>query len=316
MNRHFRVLIAATALLLVAAPALISSRADAAGEILNGFDLSGASIPLREVKSGGPPRDGIPALTDPLRDNAEVGARWLDEDDRVIGVFLGGSAVAYPMAILNWHEIVNDVVGGSPVLVTFCPLCGTGVVFDGRLGGERRLFGVSGLLFRSDVLLYERKTESLFSQLLMRGVSGALKDQLLRPVVVAMTTWGEWLKEHPETEVLSLSTGHLKDYGTDPYAGYHKSGGMMFPVRFRSAGHRAKEWSYLVGAPEQPFVVPEEVAKDWSDGRKLLEDGTVLTYHPEDRRLDARDNAGQALLVVPGYWFAHRAFYPDAPIVE
>ncbi len=316
MNRHFRVLSAATALLLVTVSALISRRADAAGEILNGFDLSDASIPLREVESGGPPRDGIPALIDPTRDNAEVGARWLDEDDRVIGVFLGGSAVAYPEAILNWHEVVNDVVGGSPVLVTFCPLCGTGVVFDGRLGGERRLFGVSGLLFRSDVLLYEHRTESLFSQLLMRGISGTLRDQPLQPLVAAMTTWGEWLKEHPETEVLSLSTGHMKDYGTDPYRAYRRSGGMMFPVRFRSAGRRAKEWAYLVGAPEQPFVVPEEAAESWTDGRKLLEDGTVLTYHPEDRRLDARGNAGQALLVVPGYWFAHRAFYPDAPIVE
>lgn len=90
----------------------------------------------------------------------------------------------------------------------------------------------------------------------------------------------------------------------------------MFLVRFRSAGHRAKEWAYLVGAPDHPFVVPEKAAEYWTDGRKHLEDGAELIYHPEDRRLEARSPTGQELVVVPGYWFAHRAFYPDAPIVE
>ncbi len=294
----------------------LSPRVQAAEEILNGFDLSSADIPVDEVRGGGPPRDGIPALTDPSRDPVEVADRWLAGEDRVIGVSFGGESVAYPIRILNWHEIVNDVVGGRPVLVTFCPLCGTGVVFDARIRGEPRDFGVSGLLFRSDVLLFERRTESLFSQLLMRGVSGPLKGEPLRPVEFTVTSWEAWKEAHPRTQALSLSTGYARDYGTDPYADYHKSRFTMFSVRFQSSGRGAKDWAFLVGAPEHPLLVPEEEAQAWPEGRRRLKNGAILTYHRRDRRLSATDGKGRSLTVIPGYWFAHRAFYPEAPIVD
>ena len=184
------------------------------------------------------------------------------------------------------------------------------------LDGKRRLFGVSGLLFRSDVLLFERETQSLFSQLLMRGVTGPLDQEPLEPVPFEVTSWKSWKKSHPETQAISVSTGHARDYGTDPYAGYHKRRSTMFPVQFDDAGRGGKDWSFLVGAPRDPLVVPEEVALSWKDGKKLLPDGTTLTYHREGRRLSAANAQGKELTVVPGYWFAHRAFYPDAPIIE
>ncbi len=289
---------------------------DAAGKVLNGFDLADADIPYSQDLLGGPPRDGIPALTDPPRDPFEVANRWIEDDDRVIGVAFGDEAVAYPIAILNWHELVNDVVGGRPILVTFCPLCRTGIVFDARLGGERRLFGVSGLLYHSDVVLYDRKSDSLFPQLMMRAVSGPLKGQRLPAVEFTVTSWRAWKARHPETDALSLSTGHAKDYFTDPYAGYHRSGALMFPVRFKSAGRRAKEWAFLVGAPDKPVLVPEAVAETWETGRRKLPDGRVLTYRAEERTLTANSAGGQSVTVVPGYWFAHRAFYPNAPIIQ
>ena len=90
----------------------------------------------------------------------------------------------------------------------------------------------------------------------------------------------------------------------------------MFPVHFRSAGRRAKDWAFLVGAPENPLLVPEEVARAWPAGEARLEDGRVLTYHPGERRLSATDGSERSLTVIPGYWFAHRAFYPDAPILN
>ncbi len=288
----------------------------AAPEVLNGFDLSGATIPFEEIKGGGPPRDGIPALNDPTRDTVEVADRWLRDDDRIIGVAIGGEAVAYPIRILTWHELVNDVVGGQPVLITYCPLCGTGVVFDGTIDGVRRFFGVSGLLFKSDVLLFERSTESLFSQLLMRGVSGPLSGHPLDPQPSPVTTWGAWMKRHPDTLALSLSTGYARDYGTDPYSQYHKRASTMFSVRFDAAGRRAKDWAFLVGAPDDPLLVPEEAARDWPEGERLLEGGIKLIYHRDERRISATDPARGALVVVPGYWFAHRAFYPDAAIIE
>ena len=311
--------LAFVSLLPVTAFGLLSpsgSEARAAGEILNGFDLSEASIPAEDVQGGGPPRDGIPALTDPARDSVEVADRWLKKSDRVIGVSFGEESMAYPVRILNWHEVVNDIVDGRPILVTFCPLCGTGIVFDARFDGQRRFFGVSGLLYRSDVLLFERGTGSLFSQLLMRAVSGPLRDRPLTPVRFTHTTWEAWREAHPATRALSLSTGHAHDYGTDPYARYRKSRLTMFPVRFRSASREAKDWAFLVGAPEDPLLVPEEAASEWENYRRRTEQGVILTYHPRDRRLSAKDRKGQSLTVIPGYWFAHRAFYPDAPIVE
>lgn len=129
------------------------------GTKLNGFSLERATIPIEDILQGGPPRDGIPALTDPRVIAAEA-APWPDEA-RVIGVEIDGAARAYPLAILNWHELVNDSLGGTPILVSYCPRCGTGMVFDREVAGTSRQFGVSGLLYRSDMLLFDRESESL-----------------------------------------------------------------------------------------------------------------------------------------------------------
>ena len=142
---------------------LLGNAAWAAGPTRNGFVLEPASIPAEEILAGGPRRDGIPALDHPSVLRA-ADADWSD-DEPVLGVVVAGEARAYPVAILNWHELVNDTLGGEPILVSFCPLCGTGLVFDRRVGGEVRAFGVSGLLYRSDLLMFDRGSESLWSQI-------------------------------------------------------------------------------------------------------------------------------------------------------
>ncbi|WP_373509099.1 DUF3179 domain-containing (seleno)protein [Thiocapsa sp.] len=145
----------------------------------NAFDLSGGLAPPDEIHVGGPPRDGIPALTDPAFVPAAQ-ADFLAPDDRILGLTPGGEARAYPIAILNRHEIVNDGIGGRAVAVTYCPLCGTGVAFDALHTGRRVEFGVSGLLYNSDVLLYDRQTESLWSQIAKQAVTGPMKGQRKR----------------------------------------------------------------------------------------------------------------------------------------
>ena len=139
----------------------------------NGFDLSNASIPIEKILHGGPPRDGIPALDDPKFVNANH-ADFIQAGDRVLGVARNGIAKAYPINILNWHEIVNDQFGDEGIAVTFCPLCGTGMAFKADIQGKIRDFGVSGLLYNSDVLLYDRDSESLWSQIAREAVSGPL----------------------------------------------------------------------------------------------------------------------------------------------
>ena len=122
---------------------------------LNGFALTNPQVPIAEIRSGGPPRDGIPAIDQPVF-VAGNSARFLRDDDLVVSFSEGGETRAYPLRILVWHEIVNDTVGGRPVAVTYCPLCGTAMVFDRRVGDRTLSFGVSGLLYQSDVLMYDR----------------------------------------------------------------------------------------------------------------------------------------------------------------
>jgi hypothetical protein len=126
-----------------------------------GFDLSNITIPLEFVKDGGPPRDGIPSIDNPEFINISD-ADFLSNEDRILGVFYNGISKAYPVRILNFHEIVNDEFDGHPVVVTFCPLCGSGLAFDAMIEGKKRTFGVSGLLYNSDVLLYDRQSETLW----------------------------------------------------------------------------------------------------------------------------------------------------------
>ncbi len=188
--------------------------------VLNGFTLSPASVPTSDILAGGPPRDGIPALTDPRSLPAHE-SPWQD-DEIVVGVALGEQARAYPIAILNWHELVNDTLGGRRILVSYCPLCGTALVFDRDANGRARTFGVSGLLYQSDLLLYDRESESLWSQIAAKAITGPALGERLRVLRSSLLPWGDWKASHPDTEVLSLDTGHHRPYARDPYDGYSR----------------------------------------------------------------------------------------------
>jgi hypothetical protein len=216
----------------------------------NGFDLSDASIPVNLIRAGGPPKDGIPAISNPQFET-KVQASWLNADDRIIGVSHNGVAKAYPIRILNWHEIVNDVIGGMPVVVTFCPLCGTGMVFEATIDKDVLEFGVSGLLFESDVLLYDKKTNSLWSQLWMQAVSGSQKGQELTQVTADHTSWQDWQERYPETLVLSRETGFSRDYRRNPYAGYEARKELYFPVQNEDDSLHSKSWVLGVSVDDE-----------------------------------------------------------------
>ena len=206
----------------------------------NGFDVNNASVPVQAIQRGGPPKDGIPAIDNPKFVPARESR--LRDDDRVLGVALQGSARAYPVRILNWHEVVNDRFGGRGIVVTYCPLCGTGMAFEAKLDGTAASFGVSGLLYNSDVLLYDRATQSLWSQILKTAVSGPLKGMHLQGVPLTHTSWADWRSRHPGTQVLSNDTGFARDYQRDPYAGYESVPRLIFDVQHRDDRVPLKEW--------------------------------------------------------------------------
>lgn len=185
-----------------------------------------------EVQWGGVRVNGIPALVNP-RTTGVADARWLKDGDAEFGVSLGGEARAYPLRILDWHEMANDVVGGVPVALAYCTLCGSGVLFDARAGGRRFEFGSSGFLFRSNKLIYDRQTNTLWNHLSGEPVIGPLAGSgtRLQRLPVVVTSWGEWRRQHPRTQVLALDTGHSRPYNAGAaYGAYFASSGTMFPV--------------------------------------------------------------------------------------
>jgi hypothetical protein len=186
-------------------------------------------IPLDKIKGGGPPKDGIPSIDNPQF--AEIqGSQFVSDSDTVIGLEINGDARAYPLFILVWHEIVNDRVGDVPVAVTYCPLCYTNQVFERIIDGTEVEFGTSGKLYNSNLLMYDRYTESYWSQALGIAVTGELTGMQLKTVPFDVITGGDWKKLHPDTLVLTTDTGHLRSYATDPYGDYYTDPRIIFPV--------------------------------------------------------------------------------------
>ncbi|WP_367995943.1 DUF3179 domain-containing protein [Haloferax volcanii] len=211
-----------------AAPA--DSTDAAAGDYSGPFELP---VPEGELRRGAP-RDAIPAITAPVFADDWTGFdevdATLDDGDEVVGVGLDGVARAYPLAVLNWHEIVNDEFDGRPAVVTYCPLCGSAVVADGVAGGEPTYFGVSGLLWMSDLVMYDDRTNSLWSQVLATAIRGELTGETLSLLPSTISTWGEWRAAHPETEVLvpppvsgTIRGQQTRRYDLNPYTSYQQS---------------------------------------------------------------------------------------------
>jgi hypothetical protein len=200
-------------------------------DFVSASDGSACLVPESELVSGGPGRDGIPALTNPVFVTASEGDAFLAPGALVLGVVEGGEARAYPHNVLWWHEIVNDELGGVPIAVSYCPLTGSGMVYEPRIAGQTLDFGVSGLLFDNNLVLFDRATDSLWSQMRVQSVCGSLSGTVpaLKPVV--QSTWAAWKAMHPETTVVSFTTGFARNYGVYPYGAYDQVGNdsLLFP---------------------------------------------------------------------------------------
>jgi hypothetical protein len=237
-------------------------------------------IRSEEIIWGGVPFEGIPALDHPRTVPASE-ATWLGDDEPVFGLALGGEARAYPLRILDWHELVNDELAGVPVSLAYCTLCGSGIAFDGRApDGKTYDFGTSGLLMRSNKLMVDRQTGSLWNQLTGRPVLGPLaagEDFRLRVLPSVVTSWGRWRALHPDSRVLALDTGYERPYQPGAaYGDYFASPDTMFPVRLtrRELPAKARVFGLELGgrAVAWPLsrLVEAGVLDDEVDGVALL----------------------------------------------
>ena len=283
----------------------------------NGFDISNAVIPQAEILRGGPPKDGIPAISDPKLIQANE-ADFLASDDRVVGISIDGIAKAYPISILNWHEIVNDKINDQSYAITYCPLCGTAVAFDANIDGKVTEFGVSGLLYNSDVLLYDRNTESLWSQITSSSIAGKLVGKKLRRIPTSHTTWRDWQLKHPNTLVLSEQTGHSRDYSRNPYSGYETSRTLYFAVN-NSAPDTYHPKELVVGLEfdgvfkAYPFVELEKNGKaSFSDS--INGNNITVQWDQLNRSVTIKNRAGKEIAGIQGFWFAWFAFHPETEV--
>jgi len=300
---------------MVANPAL--------GQEKNGFDLSNALIPVDEILGGGPPRDGIPSIDNPGFEPADSSLPWRDGDLLMtldLDLNQGQARYAFPIDILNWHEIVNHESGGKPVLISFCPLCGTGMAFDPQVGDRHLTFGVSGLLYNSDLLMYDHQTESLWSQIEGRAIAGPLAGTELEPVAVRHELWQKWRdRVGDDGRVLSTDTGFRRNYRQSPYGDYDHSERLYFPVSSTSREYHPKTWvlGWTHNGESKAWPFPELA----NQGDQVLQDeigGKTVSVHfdPDAPSADLRDESGELLPGTRAFWFAWYTFHPDTLIFK
>jgi hypothetical protein len=254
-------------------------------------DTSKALVPLAEIISGGPPPDGIPPIDRPRFISPVTAESWLKPQEPVLALTIGSDARAYPLQILMWHEIVNDVVGGKPVAVTFCPLCNSGIVFDRVVDGMTLDFGTSGKLYKSDLVMYDRQSHSLWAQMEGRAIVGARAGTRLGLVPANTIAFEDWKTAHPKGKVLSRETDHQRQYGVNPYESYDQPGLRPFlfngepdprrPPKERVVGVRV---GTAARAYPWPILAQRMVAHD-----SLGEEPLVIFYRPG--ALSALDDA-------------------------
>ena len=290
------------------------------------------SVPLSEITSGGPGKDGIPALDHPgFLPVAKT--TFLRPQEPVISLVVRGDARAYPLQILIWHEIVNDRVGGIPVTVTFCPLCNTSIVFDRRLRGRVLDFGTSGNLRNSDLVMYDRQTESWWQQFGGKAIVGDLTGATLRQLPAQILSWREFQRQHPAGKVLSRDTGFARSYGSNPYTGYDD---VKTPPFFPAANTndkrlQPKERVVFIERGKDAVVVPFSVLAKRNPirvtvgGHKL-----VVSYRKgvssalDSANISAGRDTGSAQVFENGklvpfdepFWFSVAAFRPHVTIVK
>jgi hypothetical protein len=242
-----------------ATPSKGSSRAAAAAGFGSDWrtDFKHTLVPLSEFQSGGPGKDGIPALTRPRFASVDE-TRYLKPQEPVIALDVHGDVRAYPLQILVWHEIVDDDVGGVPVAVTFCPLCNTALVFERRVRGRTLVFGTTGNLRNSDLVMYDRQTESWWQQFGGRALVGEYAGVQLRQLPARIVSWAQFRQEHARGRVLTRDTGYSRPYGQNPYAGYDDASSPPFFPTAHSGDNRLepKERVVFVRSGGESVAVP------------------------------------------------------------
>ena len=281
-------------------------------------DFSRSSVDFSEILSGGPPKDGIPSIDAP-RFKPATAEQSLSLREPVLTYETGSEARAYPIRYLMWHEIVNDTIAGIPVAVTFCPLCNTAMIFDRRIGGKVHSFGVSGKLRFSDMVMYDRETESWWQQALGEGIVGQYTDTMLVQLPSVMESWGQFRARHPDGLVME-EPDWSRSYGANPYVGYDS---LTKPFLYdgEDPPHGISPLARVIRVGTRAWTL-ERLRKDgrieeagliltWEEGQASALDSAEIAKGAEVGTVRVTDTAGSPVVHDLPFAFAFHAFHPN-----
>ncbi len=268
-----------------------------------------------DIVSGGPPMDGIPSIDDPKFVTVEEADKWIADNELVLGLIYNGTKRVYPLQIMTWHEIVNEEIQGEPILISYCPLCGSGIAYKRTINGETVEFGTSGKLYNSNLVMYDRKTNSYWTQIGGQAIVGELTGMELISISIDTVPWREWKAVHPDSEVLSQDTGFDRPYGNDPYGSYYENSFVFFPVEDidRSVHPKTVVFGVEVNATfkayrEDDLIEMGEI-EDTVAGTNIMikrDEAGIVTITNID--------TGEEIVKERDFWFAWYAFHPETEL--
>lgn len=270
-----------------------------------------------KIISGGPPKDGIPSIDEPKFVSLSEADEWIENNELVLVLDYMGKTRVYPLQILVWHEIVNDWVGGEAVLISYCPLCGSGIAYERTIDGEAVEFGTSGKLYNSNLVMYDRKTDSYWSQIDGVAIVGPLVGSELVAISIDTVVWGDWKDGHEDAEVLSQDTGFDRNYGRDPYGSYYEDSFVWFPLEAEDDRIHSKtvvfgiEIDGVYKAYREDDLIEDDLIEDVVGGVNIkIERGGDGIVRVTDV------DSGLEIVKERDFWFAWYAFHPETELYE
>ena len=271
-------------------------------------------FPIAELHQGCPRQDCIPSIDNPKFVVART-VDFLRDDDLVLGVIVNDDVRAYSARVLQRHEIVNDVIGGEPIAVTYCPLCGSGVAFSRLVNGETVNFGVSGILHNSDLVLFDRGSKTLWQQITGKAFAGPLRGQELVSVPLRMTDWSSWKEAHPASLVLSLDTGFDEEYETDHFVSYRGSERLFAGGKIDPRLH-PKRVVYGFEIDGEAIAFDADLLADKNELHEVFAERNLLLTKSADGEVKLTDlDSGASWAGQRMFWFAWYSFHTDTALV-
>jgi cytochrome c biogenesis protein CcdA len=282
-------------------------------------DFNGAKVAKEDLLQGCFSKDCIPSIDSPMFETASQADTWLDPDDRVFVIDFNGVVRAYPQRIMNWHEIVNDEANGTPIAITFCPLCGSALAFERKVDGVITEFGVSGKLHNSDLVMYDRYEGNLWQQITGEAIVGpaARRDEKLTQVPIITVPWSQWKSEHPETEVLTRDTGFNRNYDQYPYGTYEENDELLFGVQGLDNSLQIKTPVYGIEIGELSKAYPEDAFDEITKIDDTIGDTPITLEKQANGKVKVTNvETGEEIIPIRLFWFAWAAFHPDTELYQ